>query len=114
MPPYTSTPTLFEAKGETGFNLTLLEKFLDGFDWNKRDIRLDGFPMMSSIWPNTIIVLSYVLLAKVIGPKIMCNRKPLKLDIFASCYNTIQFIGEFFLLPWLSINYLAEGNGWGE
>ena len=106
MPPYT------EAHHGTTSNLTLIENFLNGFDWNKRDKRMDGFPLMSSIWPTFYICLGYVYLAKVAGPIYMCNRNPLKLEKFARSYNTIQFLCELLLIPWLSVHYFTTGNGW--
>ena len=108
MPPFT------EAQEDATSNLTIFEKFLEGFEWNKRDKRLDGLPLMFSIWPSIFILLTYVFLTKVAGPTLMRKRNPLKLKYFAQCYNSVQFVGEFLLIPWLSIHYFAEGNGWGE
>ena len=106
MPPYT------EAHNDTATNLTLFEEFLDGFDWNKRDTRLDGFPLMSSIWPSIYICLGYIYLAKIAGPIYMRNRNPLRLKTFAQSYNTIQFLCELLLIPWLSVYFFSTRNDW--
>ena len=108
MPPFT------EAQHKTTSNLTVIEKFLVGFEWSKRDKRLDGLPFMSSIWPSIFVLLTYVLLTKVVGPILMHNRDPMKLKHFTQCYNSVQLLCEFLLLPWLSVHYFAKGNGWGE
>ena len=89
-------------------------RIFDGFDWNKRDKRLDGFPLMSSIWPTIFISLAYVNLAKIVGPFLMRNKSPLKLDKFARCYNTTQFLCELLLIPWLSVYFFSTGNSWSK
>ena len=95
-------------------NITFLQEFFDGFDWNKRDKRMDGFPLMSSIWPTIFISLAYVNLAKIVGPFIMRNKNPLKLDKFARCYNTTQFLCELLLIPWLSVYFFSTGISWSK
>ena len=110
---------LFRAKSMSPYhektsNITFLQEFFDGFDWNKRDKRMDGFPLMSSIWPTIFISLAYVNLAKIVGPFFMRNKSPLKLDKFARCYNTTQFLCELLLIPWLSVYFFSTGNSWSK
>ena len=99
---------------ETESNQTLVKEFIDGFSWEKRDKRLDGLPLMSSIWPSIYICLAYLYLVRVAGPIFMRNREVLKLNQFARCYNCGQFVCELLLIPWLSLHYFLEGNGWGK
>ena len=114
MPPYTATTEPVAEESKTTSNFTLLQEFLDGFAWEKRDKRLDGLPLMSSIWPSIYICLCYLYLVKVAGPLYMRNRDAIKLDQFARCYNSVQFVFELLLIPWLSVYYFSEGNGWGK
>ena len=86
----------------TTSNLTNIEKLLDGFDWDKRDKRLDGLPLMSSIWPSIFILVTYIILTKVVGPISMRQRNPMKLKYFAKCHNSVHFLCEFVLTVWLS------------
>ena len=110
MAPYTEE----SEQGISASNLTLLEEFLDGFTWEKRDKRLDGLPLMSSIWPSLFICLGYLYLVRIAGPNFMRNRDAFKLDWFVGCYNSILFLFELSLIPWLSVYYFSEGHGWGK
>ena len=95
-------------------NTSLVKRFMEGFDWSKRDKRLDGFPLMSSIWPTIFIVVSYAFLGLVVGPRFMQNRNPFKMVIFGLIFNTYQFLAEFALIPWIGMHFFADDNGWGE
>ena len=99
---------------ETESNQTLVKEFIDGFSWEKRDKRLDGLPLMSSIWPSIYICLGYLYLVKIIGPRFMMNRGAYKLDWFVRCYNIVLFVSEVLMIPWLSAHYFLEGNGLGK
>ena len=99
---------------EESSNMSLVERFLEGFAWSKRDRRLDGFPLMSSIWPTIFIMTCYALLGLVVGPRFMRDRNAFKLEIFGLVFNTYQFLAEFALTPWIALHYFAEDNGWGE
>ena len=101
-------------KMEGSSNISLGARFLEGFDWSKRDRRLDGLPLMSSIWPIIFIVTCYAFLGLVAGPRFMRDRSPFKLEIFGLVFNTYQFLAEFALIPWVGMHYFANGNGWGE
>ena len=114
MPPYTPTTEPHTEQTETASNLTLVEEFLDGLAWEMRDKRLDGLPFMSSIWPSIYLCLGYIYLVKLVGPIFMMKRDAFKLDLFARCYNSAQFVFELLLFPWISVHYFYEGNGWGK
>lgn len=55
-----------------------------------RDPRADSLPLMSSIWPTTIICILYVFFCKVAGPWFMKNREPYNIKGFIIAYNMFQ------------------------
>ncbi|GLH15860.1 Elongation of very long chain fatty acids protein AAEL008004 [Gryllus bimaculatus] len=67
----------------------LLDDFHDLMDRNG-DPRTKDWPLMSSPFPTAAICLSYVYLVKVLGPRIMENRKPLELKNVLVFYNLFQ------------------------
>ncbi|KAG5673959.1 hypothetical protein PVAND_003955 [Polypedilum vanderplanki] len=73
---------------------------------NKSDPRTSNWPLMSSPFPTAIICLSYVYIVKVLGPKLMENRKPFKLKTILIVYNFLQVI----FSAWLF--YEACVTGW--
>ncbi|KAG5674841.1 hypothetical protein PVAND_004786 [Polypedilum vanderplanki] len=64
---------------------------------NKSDPRVANWPLMSSPLPTIIICLSYVYIVKVLGPKMMENRKPFKLRGIIIAYNFFQVLFSFYL-----------------
>lgn len=54
------------------------------------DPRVNSWAMMSSPIPTLVICLSYAYFSKVIGPRIMENRKPFNLRKILVVYNLIQ------------------------
>nr|WDS84444.1 elongation of very long chain fatty acids protein 3 [Apocyclops royi] len=85
-----------------------LKKALDwNLIWEKRDIRVDGWPLTSSPWPTIIICLVYVYLVKVLGPKFMNNREPYNLKKVLMLYNAFQIL----LSTYIFIQGLRAG--WG-
>ena len=85
---------------------TLTQDFLDGFSWDKRDVRLDDWPMMSTIWPTAILSLLYLYFAKLGGPRFMKDRAPYNLTGVIMAYNLFQVVANI----WLFYGYLT--NGW--
>ncbi|XP_026472004.1 elongation of very long chain fatty acids protein AAEL008004-like [Ctenocephalides felis] len=74
---------------------TLIRSVWDGYHDlmdNKSDQRVNGWPMMSSPFPTLFICLSYAYFVKVIGPKLMENRKPFQLKYTLIVYNLFQVI----------------------
>lgn len=59
---------------------------------NKSDPRVKNWAMMSSPFPTLAICLSYAYFVKVLGPKLMENRKPLDLRRVMIYYNLFQVI----------------------
>ncbi|XP_058806697.1 elongation of very long chain fatty acids protein AAEL008004-like isoform X2 [Phymastichus coffea] len=56
------------------------------------DKRTVGWFLMSSPFPTLIICLSYVYIVKVLGPKLMENRKPFQLKNVLIVYNFFQVL----------------------
>ncbi|XP_039494729.1 elongation of very long chain fatty acids protein isoform X4 [Drosophila santomea] len=72
-----------------------LTMFYDG--WrdlmdNKSDPRTRDYPLMSSPFPTIAISLTYAYIVKVLGPKLMENRKPFELRKVLIVYNAAQVI----------------------
>lgn len=72
---------------------TLISSFLKKvfFYWFS-DPRVNDWAMMSSPFPTVAICLSYAYFSKVLGPKLMENRKPFDLRGILIMYNLIQTI----------------------
>ena len=66
---------------------------MSAFEWDKRDKRLDKFPMMESIWPIVIICSMYLFLSTVVGPWIMSSRKPINLNGIMIAHNIVEIFG---------------------
>lgn len=59
---------------------------------NKSDPRVNDWPMMSSPFPTLAVCLFYAYFVKVLGPKLMENRKPFDLRWFMILYNLLQVL----------------------
>ena len=57
-----------------------------------RDPRVDSWPLMSSIWPTTLICVAYVYVVKVLGPRFMEKREPYNIKRIMIVYNLFQTI----------------------
>lgn len=57
-----------------------------------RDVRVDSWPLMSSIWPSLLICGAYFYLVKDLGPRIMENREPFAIKQILIVYNLFQTI----------------------
>ncbi|XP_053602716.1 very long chain fatty acid elongase AAEL008004-like isoform X2 [Plodia interpunctella] len=69
------------------------------------DPRTNPWFLMSSPFPTLIICLSYVYLVKVLGPRLMENRKPFELKNIIIGYNFLQVI----FSAWLFYQSLMGG-----
>jgi len=58
--------------------------------WEIRDKRIRNLPLMSSAIPLACITVGYVLMAKVVGPRLMKDRKPMELNNLKKVYNIFQ------------------------
>ncbi|XP_077284768.1 very long chain fatty acid elongase AAEL008004-like [Arctopsyche grandis] len=59
---------------------------------NKSDPRVASWSMMNSPFPTMIICLSYAYFAKILGPKVMEDRKPFQLKNVLIVYNFLQVL----------------------
>ncbi|KAG7299734.1 hypothetical protein JYU34_016736 [Plutella xylostella] len=64
---------------------------------NQSDQRVRDWPLMSSPLPTLAICLTYVFTVKVLGPKLMENRKPFELKNVLIWYNLFQVIFSIWL-----------------
>lgn len=84
----------------------LLAEFYDGYrDFmdNKSDQRVKDWLLMSGPLPTLTIVFCYVYFVKVLGPKLMENRKPFDLKKVMLYYNLFQVIFSTWLFYEVSI-----------
>ena len=93
---------------------TFFESFFSAFEWHRRDPRSDPWPLMASIWPTLTLSLAYVVLVKVVGPRVMSGSRGMTLRGPMSVYNLVQVVGNF----WLMYRYLRHGwflkYNWGK
>ncbi|GLV46213.1 uncharacterized protein CBL_09992 [Carabus blaptoides fortunei] len=87
---------------------SVIDKYHDLMD-NKSDPRVNQWFMMSSPLPTLLICISYAYIARVLGPRLMENRKPLGLRKTLLIYNALQTI----FSAWIFYEYLQSG-WWGH
>lgn len=73
--------------------------------WERRDVRVDNWFLMSSIWPITILTSLYLWFVKIYGPNYMKDRKPMDYKGLMMVYNLIQVA----LSMYMFINFLRGG-----
>jgi len=74
------------------------------------DPRTRDWPMMSSPFPTLAVCLSYAYFVKVIGPKVMENRKPFNLRHILILYNFVQVIFSAWLFYEIAISGWLTGH----
>ncbi|XP_055903892.1 elongation of very long chain fatty acids protein AAEL008004 isoform X1 [Eupeodes corollae] len=79
-----------------------MQRYMDSYG----DSRTKDWPMMSSPFPTLAACLTYVYLVKVLGPRLMENRKPFHLQYTLIVYNLSQVI----FSAWLF--YEIASSGW--
>ncbi|KAH8277190.1 very long chain fatty acid elongase AAEL008004 isoform X4 [Drosophila bipectinata] len=92
--------------------MALIMKYIDSINRymdSHSDSRTKDWPMMSSPFPTLAVCLTYVYLVKVLGPRLMENRKPLHLQNTLVIYNAIQVV----FSAWLFYECLM-GGWWGS
>ncbi|XP_043065007.1 elongation of very long chain fatty acids protein AAEL008004 isoform X4 [Drosophila ficusphila] len=92
--------------------MALIMKYIDSISRyidSHGDSRTKDWPMMSSPFPTLAVCLTYVYLVKVLGPRLMENRKPLHLQNTLVLYNAIQVV----FSAWLFYECLM-GGWWGS
>ncbi|KAJ3642782.1 hypothetical protein Zmor_025537 [Zophobas morio] len=78
----------------------LIRNVIDGYHDlmdNKSDPRVNDWFLMSSPFPTLCMCLSYAYIVKVLGPKLMENRKPFDLKYILIFYNLVQVIFSLYL-----------------
>ena len=58
--------------------------------WDRRDIRVDDWPLMSSPLPTLLLCSAYFYIVKIWGPQFMRDRKPYELKNTLIAYNVVQ------------------------
>jgi hypothetical protein len=96
----------------TNSTIVNLNDLFDCFAWKNRDVRIDGFPLMSSIWPSVIICVTYIFLVKVVTPAYMQNRGPMDCSLFSRIYNSVQIIVHIAIGYSFFSNHWDGGQGW--
>ena len=92
---------------------TFIEDMRSAFIWEKRDMRLENWPMMSSVWPTLLLGMAYVLFSYVIGPWIMRDRKPYNFKSLIIIYNIVQVIGCCYVFVEMGkIVLFGQNNNW--
>ncbi|XP_050436063.1 elongation of very long chain fatty acids protein AAEL008004-like [Adelges cooleyi] len=86
--------------------LNIIDSYHDIMD-NKSDPRVNGWPMLYSPFPTLFICLFYAYFAKVLGPRLMENRKPFQMRKILIVYNAIQTA----FSAWIFYEYMMSG--WG-
>lgn len=76
---------------------------------NKSDQRTTNWFMISSPFPTVAICLAYVYVVKVLGPKLMENRKPFQLKKVLIIYNFLQVLFSFWLFWTLAFSGWVNG-----
>ncbi|KAG8131079.1 hypothetical protein E2320_017676, partial [Naja naja] len=75
------------------------------FNISFTDPRVDGYPLMSSPFPQTIIIATYIYIVTNLGPKLMENRKPFDLRQIMFVYN----FGIVALSTYITYEFLMSG-----
>ncbi|XP_012154339.1 very long chain fatty acid elongase 7 [Megachile rotundata] len=88
----------------TSIVANLVHGYRDLMD-NKSDPRVNTYIMMGSPFPTIAICLFYAYFSKVLGPRLMENRKPFKLRKILIGYNLFQTI----FSTWIFYEYLMSG-----
>ena len=60
--------------------------------WERRDTRMDDYPLMSNPLHTAIICCMYVYLVTVAGPNYMRDRKPMNIRSFLILYNACMVL----------------------
>nr|ACO11736.1 Elongation of very long chain fatty acids protein AAEL008004 [Caligus rogercresseyi] len=73
--------------------------------WETRDVRLDNWPLMSSLWPTLVLSASYLYFIYSHGPKMIKSRQAFEMKGFMNLYNLVQIYGSMYMF----INFLKGG-----
>lgn len=79
-----------------------LDKALEQYD-RISDPRVSDWPLMATPVPTVAMVLLYLYVVVILGPRAMANRKPFKLRGILVVYNGIQVIFSLIMLWEVSV-----------
>lgn len=65
---------------------------------NVADPRVTDWPLMSSPIPTFVMVVVYLYVVMFLGPRVMANRKPFKLNNILVVYNAAQVVFSLVML----------------
>ncbi|XP_029158272.1 elongation of very long chain fatty acids protein AAEL008004-like [Nylanderia fulva] len=75
-------------------------------DWtNQIDPRGDNLPLVKSSYQVPLLIVAYLYLVFIYGPRFMKNRQPYSLKTFIKWYNIIQIVGN----AWLVYDHIDAG-----
>lgn len=60
--------------------------------------KYSSWMLTGSVWPITVIVISYLAFVLKIGPEYMKNREPLQIKKFLLVYNLFQAMANAYML----------------
>uniref|UniRef100_A0A1L8DYD7 Elongation of very long chain fatty acids protein n=1 Tax=Nyssomyia neivai TaxID=330878 RepID=A0A1L8DYD7_9DIPT len=83
-----------------------MQRYMDSYG----DPRTKDWPMMSSPFPTLAVCLCYVYIVKVLGPRLMENRKPFHLQNTLIAYNFFQVVFSTWLFYEISISGWLTGH----
>ena len=71
-----------------------IEEWIKWYDelWEKRDLRMDAYPLMSSPIYTALICIGYAYVVTVVGPNFMKQRQPMNIRSFMIGYNGFQVV----------------------
>ncbi|XP_017847072.1 elongation of very long chain fatty acids protein AAEL008004 isoform X1 [Drosophila busckii] len=93
--------------------MALIMKFIESINRymdSHSDSRTKDWPMMSSPFPTLAVCLTYVYLVKVLGPRLMENRKPFHLQNFLVIYNASQVVFSAWLFYEIGVSGWLTGH----
>ncbi|XP_062563470.1 elongation of very long chain fatty acids protein AAEL008004 isoform X1 [Armigeres subalbatus] len=93
--------------------MALIMKYIDSMHHymdKYGDPRTKDWPLMSSPFPTLALCLGYVYLVKVLGPRLMENRKPFQLRNTLILYNFVQVIFSAWLFYEIGISGWLTGH----
>ncbi|XP_029308631.1 elongation of very long chain fatty acids protein 1a [Cottoperca gobio] len=86
--------------------ISLYSKF-NNFIELRTDDRIKGYPLMQGPIKMNVILLAYVFFSMYVGPRLMANRKPLRLNTAMIVYNLSMILLNAFIV------YEFMMSGWG-
>ncbi|XP_058834326.1 elongation of very long chain fatty acids protein 7-like [Topomyia yanbarensis] len=91
--------------------LQYLASFYHYVNYETSDPRVNNWLLMETPWPGTAILAFYLMFVLKWGPKLMENRKPVKLDNIIKVYNIVQvFLCLFLFVEGWRLGYLRGYN----